>query len=260
MVTQQLRVSKGWPIGTTRLTAMLLAVAVAAWIVTVLQARSMGMMPGTMGLSLLTFVVMWTSMMAAMMLPSVAPLATRYVNMIQSHRLLGLAAFASGYLFVWSILGVLAFSLAWLTGRIAVWDRTAALAVAVVTYAACGLYQFTPLKNKCLAQCRAPFSLLLEYASWRGPLRHIRVGVHHGFFCLGCCTLLMALLFVFGVMNIGAMLVLTLVIATEKIWVKGETFSRVIGLVCFALAVAVIWFPELAPGLLTGSGTSVMSR
>ncbi len=259
-MTHQSYIRKEWPIGITRLTAILLLVAVAAWIVTILQARLMGVMPGTMGMSLIAFVVMWTSMMAAMMLPSVAPLATRYINMIQSYRLLGLIAFALGYLFVWSILGVLAFSLSWFTGKIAIWNRTAALTVAVVTYAACGIYQFTPIKNRCLAQCRAPFSLLLEYASWRGPFRHLRVGLHHGFFCLGCCTLLMALLFVFGVMNIGAMLVLTLVIATEKIWTKGETFSRVVGLACFALAVAVIWFPELAPGLLTGSGMSIMSR
>ena len=60
----------------------------------------------------------------------------------------------------------------------------------------------------------------------------------------------MALLFVFGVMNIGAMLALTLVITSEKIWSKDETFSRAVGLVCFALAAAVIWYPELAPGLL----------
>ena len=249
-MTDHSLIRKARPIGISRLTATLLAVAFAAWIVTVLQSRSMGLMPGTMGMSLMTFVTMWTSMMAAMMLPSVAPLATRYINMIQTHRTLGLVTFASGYLFVWSILGILAFSLAWITGRIAVWNGTAALAVAIVTYIVCGIYQFTPLKNKCLAQCRAPFSLLLEYASWRGPLRHLRVGCHHGLFCLGCCSLLMALLFVIGVMNIGAMLALSLVITSEKVWSKDETFSRAVGLVCFALAAAVIWYPELAPGLL----------
>jgi predicted metal-binding membrane protein len=249
-----------WAIGITQLTTILLVLAVAAWITTVLQSRSMGIMPGTMGMSLIAFVMMWTSMMAAMMLPSVTPLATRYVRMIQSQRLFGLVAFASGYLAVWAAFGILAFGLAWLAGRIVNWNHTAALTTAIATYAVCGIYQFTPLKNKCLAQCRAPFSLLLEYASWRGPLRHFRVGCHHGFFCLGCCSLLMALMFVFGVMNIGAMLVLTLVIATEKVWTTGDAFPRAVGLVCFGLAVAVIWFPELAPGLLTGPGMMNMTR
>ncbi len=188
--------------------------------------------------------------MAAMMLPSIAPLATRYIRMIESRRWLGLLAFAAGYLGVWAASGLLAYTLAWLVGHIVAWHPTAALITAIVTYTACGLYQFSPLKYKCLTQCRAPFSLLLEYASWRGPLRHFRVGLHHGFFCLGCCSLLMALMFIFGVMNIGAMLILTLVIAVEKIWTTGQTFPRAVGVACFALAVAVIWFPALAPGLL----------
>ena len=243
----------------TLLTSILLVLAVIAWIATVLQSHSMALMPGTMGMSLITFVTMWTSMMAAMMLPSVTPLATRYIRMIQSQRLVGLIAFAMGYMTVWAASGILAFGLAWLTGRIANWNYTAALIAAVATYAACGIYQLTPLKNKCLSQCRAPFFLLLEYASWRGPLRHLRVGWHHGFFCLGCCSLLMALMFVFGVMNIGAMLVLTLVIVIEKVWTTGDTFPRAVGLVCLGLAVAVIWFPELAPGLLVGPGLMNMT-
>jgi len=241
-------------IGVSRFTTILLALAVAVWVATVLQSRSMGAMPGTMAMPFIAFVMMWTSMMAAMMLPSVTPLATRYVRMIRSQRSFGLMAFASGYLAVWATSGILAFGLAWLAGRIANWNHTAALATAIVTYTACGIYQLTPLKDKCLAQCRAPFSLLLEYASWRGPFRHFRVGCHHGFFCLGCCWLLMALMFVFGVMNIGAMLALTLVVAIEKVWTRGNAFSRIVGLVCLGLAVAVILFPELAPGLLTGPG------
>jgi len=62
----------------------------------------------------------------------------------------------------------------------------------------------------------------------------------------------MALMFVFGVMNIGAMLALSLVVAIEKVWTTGNAFSRIVGLVCLGLAVAVIWFPGLAPGLLAG--------
>jgi len=126
-------------IGVSRFTTILLALAVAAWIATVLQSRSMGTMPGRMGMPFMAFVMMWTSMMAAMMLPSVTPLATRYVRMIRSQRVFGLTAFASGYLAVWATSGILAFGLAWLAGSIANWNHEAALAGAIVTYTACGI-------------------------------------------------------------------------------------------------------------------------
>lgn len=249
-----------WAIQVTPLTAFLLIGAVVAWGLTIFQARAMGNMPSTMGMSLLAFVVMWTLMMAAMMLPSVTPLASRYVRMIESQRRLGLVSFTAGYLGVWAASGLAAFVVAWIFGKLAYGYPMAATAAAVVSYAVCGGYQFSPLKDKCLAQCRAPFSLLLTYASWRGPWRHLRVGVHHGAYCLGCCWSLMVLMFVFGVMNIGAMLALTVVIALEKVWTKGDLFPRAVGLICFILAAAVIWFPELAPALMPGSNVMSMTN
>ncbi len=240
-----------WSTQLTPQVAILLVAAGGAWVVTVLQARTMGAMSGTMGMSLISFVVMWTLMMAAMMLPSVTPLAVRYIRMIDSYRWLGLTSFTAGYLGVWAASGFIAFIFAWLFGQLTSRYPTVAVMAAIGTYAVCGIYQFSPLKHKCLAHCRAPFSLLLDYASWRGPLRHLRVGLHHGGYCLGCCWALMALMFAFGVMNIGAMIVLTVVIAVEKIWTTNETFSQAVGLVCFALAIAVIWFPRLAPGFIS---------
>jgi predicted metal-binding membrane protein len=114
----------------------------------------------------------------------------------------------------------------------------------VAVFASCGVYQLTPLKSRCLKHCRSPLSLLLHYGAYRGALRDVRAGVHHGAFCLCCCWSLMALFVVVGVMNLAAMVVLA-----EKLWVHGEVLARVVGIAALALAVAVIWVPALAPGL-----------
>ncbi len=225
--------------------AALLLIAGGAWLALVLLARSMGLML-TMGIAMPSFVVMWTLMVAAMMVPSIIPLASRYLRTIESPQPFGLIGFTTGYLGVWTSTGVLAFALAWLAGRIAATSPVAAAAI----FAIGGIYQFTPLKDRCLARCRVPIGLLLRYASWRGSLRHVRVGVHHGAYCLGCCWSLMLLMIAFGVMNIGAMLLLAAVVTLEKVWTHGVQLSRLVGVVCCALAVAVLWMPGLAPGLI----------
>ena len=235
---------------------LVLVGAAAAWLVTLRIARGTGAMPGTMGLSLAAFVGVWTLMMAAMMLPSLTPLASMYTRSLREQRELRLAAFAAGYLLVWGAAGVPAFWLAVLMGDLAHRAGDAATALAAAIFAACGLYQLTPLKDRCLARCRAPLSQLLQYASWRGRLRDLRVGLHHGAYCLGCCWGLMVLLIAFGVMNVAAMLAVAGVIVVEKVLTRGETFSRLVGLVAIALAVVVIWAPGLAPGLLQGPVTA----
>jgi len=221
----------------------------AAWYLTVLQSQIMGNMVGTMRMTLASYVLMWTLMMAAMMLPSITPLATRYNRMIISYKLIGSLSFAAGYLVVWALTGILAFFSAWLTERILILESSVQVFIAAAIFSACGFYQFSPMKNACLKVCRAPFSLLLKYASWRGPFRHFRVGLHHGVFCFGCCFFLMVLMFVFGVMNIAAMMVLTIVIAVEKHTAKEKILSRTVGIVCFIFAIAVFLIPGIAPGL-----------
>jgi predicted metal-binding membrane protein len=229
--------------------AILLLAAAVAWLVTVGRAGAMAGMTGTMGLSLAAFVGMWTLMMAAMMLPSVAPVASMYQRSVRSYRVLRLAGFTGGYLLAWAGAGIPAFLL---TGFVAqlVGDHPAwATAVAVAVFASCGVYQLTPLKARCLKHCRSPLSLLLHYGSYRGRLRDVRAGAHHGAWCLGCCGSLMALFVVVGVMNLAAMVVLAAVVLAEKLWIHGEVLSRAVGIAALALAVAVIWVPALAPGL-----------
>jgi predicted metal-binding membrane protein len=238
--------------------AALLLIAGGAWLALALQAGSMGLMPVTMGVAMPSFVVMWTLMVAAMMVPSITPLASRYLRIIESPRSSGLLGFTAGYLGVWTTTGVLAFALAWLAGRIAATSPLAATVTAAAIFAIGGIYQFTPLKDRCLARCRVPIALLLRYASWRGSLRHLRVGVHHGAYCLGCCWSLMLLMLAFGVMNIGAMLLLAAVVALEKVWTHGVLLSRLVGVACCALVVAVLWMPGLAPGLILPANGMLM--
>jgi predicted metal-binding membrane protein len=94
-----------------------------------------------------------------------------------------------------------------------------------------------------------PPSGQLHYGAYRGRLRDVRAGAHHGAYCLGCCWSLMALFVVVGVTNLAAMVVLAAVVLAEKLWVHGELLARLVGVAALALAVAVIWVPALAPGL-----------
>jgi predicted metal-binding membrane protein len=198
----------------------------------------------TVGDRLAAFVGMWALMMAAMMLPSVAPVASMYQRSVRSYRALRLAGFTGGYLLAWAGAGIPAFLLTGFVARL-VGDHPAwATVAAVVVFACCGLYQLTPLKSRCLKHCRSPLSLLLHYGAYRGRLRDVRAGAHHGAYCLGCCWSLMALFVVLGVMNLAAMVVLA-----EKLRMHGEVLSRAVGIAALALAVAVIWVPALAPGL-----------
>ena len=229
--------------------AVLLMLAAAAWAGTVAIARGMSGMTGTMGLGLAVFVPVWTLMMAAMMVPSVAPTASLYAKTVRGNRAVRIGGLVAGYLLVWAAAGVPAYGLAWLAGRLAGSHPGAAHVLAVTLFAVCGIYQLTSLKDRCLAHCRSPLGLLLHYGSYRGKLRDLRVGVHHGAYCLGCCWGLMIVLIALGVMNLAAMVGLAVLVLIEKLWVRGPLVGRIAGVAALAVAIAAIWFPWLAPGL-----------
>ena len=238
--------------------AVLLLVAAAAWLGSALRMRGMAGMPGTGGLGLAAFLPVWTLMMAAMMLPSVSPLASMYARSVRERRAARLAAFSAGYLLVWAAAGVPAFALASWAGRAVARHPTGATVTAVTIFAATGLYQLTPLKQRCLLHCRSPLAQLLRYGSWRGWSRDVRAGAHHGGYCLGCCWALMLLFVAFGVMNVLVMVALAAVVLVEKLWTHGQAFARTTGAVALVLAVAVVWVPSLAPGLHAGMGAAGM--
>ncbi|GAA3118531.1 DUF2182 domain-containing protein [Streptomyces rameus] len=253
------RVSGG-PVTARRGTAsagLLLVAAAAAWAWVVTRRGGMPAMPGTMGLGLLPFLAVWTLMMAAMMLPATAPVAALYARTLPAHRASHMVVFTVAYLLVWAAAGLPAYALAAGLGRVAHLPVAAGTAVAAVVFAVSGVYQLTPLKDRCLARCRSPIGLMLRYGSCPGPSRDLRAGAHHGAFCLGCCWSLMVLLAAFGVMNLWAMVALAAVITTERLAPGGHAVARAVGLASIALAVAVFWIPGLAPGL-TGGGMTGM--
>jgi predicted metal-binding membrane protein len=236
------------------ITLALIGLSAVAWTGTVAWARSAGMgaMPGTMGMDLMAFVAMWSLMMTAMMLPSVGPLVGVYQRTITEFRLPRLVGLGLGYLVVWAAVGVGAFAIATWFGDLAAGHETATQVVAVATFCLVGVYQLSPLKSRCLSHCRTPVGHMLHYLGFQGTLRDVRAGFSHGWYCLGCCWALMVLMVAFGVMNIAAMVALTAIIAIEKVWRHGERFARIIGAASIAYAVALIFVPELAPGLDPG--------
>lgn len=236
----------------TRISVAVLLLGAAAWILTVTQARAMGSMAPMTPISFPAFVAMWTTMMAAMMLPSLVPLASRYARAIKSPESLGVASLVVGYLAAWTAVGTAGYMLSLLLATTLRDHPGRAQEISIACYACCGIYQLTSLKDRCLSQCRAPLALLLTYAGWRGWYRHLRVGVHHGATCVSCCWALMLVLLGTGLMNLGAMVLMTLVIAVEKIGTRGPGFSRCVGIVSILMAVVAIWKPELAPAILSG--------
>ena len=235
--------------------ASLLLAAAGAWIGVVAIRRGMGAMPATMGLGVIAFVGVWTLMMAAMMLPGVTPFASFYTRTFTEHRQRRLFTFAAGYLLAWSALGLPAFGLAWITERLVADDATVATGIAALIFLSCGVYQLSPLKDRCLALCRSPLGFTLKYSAYQGRGRDVRAGSLHGLFCAGCCWALMLMLLAFGLMNVLAMLAVAAVVLIEKRWRRGAGFAHAVGVASIVLAVLVVAFPAIAPGLHSPSPT-----
>ena len=223
--------------------------AALAWLFTVASARNMGVMPGTMGLGFAGFLGTWSLMMAAMMLPSIVPVASLYARMRKDRRVRRVASLSIGYLSVWACTALAAFGLAAGGDRLARDAPGWAQGAAVASCLACGAYQMTSLKDRCRQHCRSPLGHLIRYGSFRGRLSDFRVGVHHGAWCLVCCWSLMLLMITFGVMNIMAMVVVAGVILIEKVTSPSRWFSVAVGLASIALAIGIWIHPALAPGL-----------
>jgi predicted metal-binding membrane protein len=229
--------------------AVVALLAAGAWVGTVSLSRGMPSMTGSMGLAAWQFVPVWVLMMAAMMLPAAGVVGSVYARAIVTNRPSRLAGFFGGYLVVWTATAVPALGLASLAGRLAANHPGVAHVLAVGLYAVCGAYQLTPLKDRCLSRCRSPLTMLMRYGSFRGRSRDVRVGLHHGAYCLACCWALMALLVALGSMNLLAMVGITALVVVEKLWGRGPEVGRLAGVALLGLAVATIWVPALAPGL-----------
>ena len=228
--------------------AGLVAVTALAWVYLLQLASSMtGMDINHMEMSmptmqawrsgniLLTF-LMWTVMMVAMMTPSATPMILTFAKVNRQRHadqtpIPATVVFLLGYLLVWSSFSAGATLVQWGLHSAALLSSemikvTPLLGGILLTLA--GIYQFTPLKYICLSHCRTPLGFLMT--EWReGTQGTLLMGLRHGVYCVGCCWLLMTLLFVAGVMNLLWVAVIAGCVLVEKVVPAGQWISRAIG-------------------------------
>ena len=191
-----------------------------------------------------TFLVAWIVMMAAMMLPSSAPMFLLYRLSASNgpNGELRTLLFGAGYLLVWAAVGVVVLVVQSTLDSL-VSPELRPLGVAAVLLAA-GVYQFTPLKATCLRACQTPADFLVRH--WRaGTLGALRLGLDHGLYCLGCCWALMAVLVAAGGMGLAWVALIALIVLVEKLAPRAVWFSRAVGVAFVLGAVLVLLRPEL---------------
>jgi len=245
----------------------LLAAVLVAWIVTYQRMHGMDAGPGTNLGGLGWYLGVWVTMMAAMMLPSVAPMVLVFsrVNRERARRgSVGAAptwVFVSGYLIAWTAYGLLAYGLY----RVAKdgaphflgWNKGGRyVAGGALVFA--GLYELTPLKQVCLRHCRGPLHFVLS--GWRdGHAGALRMGGEHGLYCVGCCWGLMIALFALGVMSLIWMAVIAVVIFVQKVLPAGDRLAPLFAGAFLALGIWVAASPGTVPGLhVPGHGAPAM--
>ena len=235
------------------LVALLFALAAAGWWWTADQMQGMNNGPWTRLGTLGWFLAVWVVMMAAMMLPSVAPTIALYSRMTKQRSPLSPLLFAAGYLVTWAGAGVLAFAIRWAVDSMSVdilaWNRGGRWA-AGATLILAAVYQLTPLKDVCLGKCRSPLGFLL--GSWReGWSGALKMGAKNGAWCVGCCWALMAALFALGIMSLAWMAVVAGLIAVEKTFPWRRAASHGTAAILLGLGLLVLIAPAAIPGLST---------
>jgi predicted metal-binding membrane protein len=185
---------------------------------------------------------MWTVMMVGMMTPSAVPMFLTYARIerqtgVQGRLLTATVWFVVGYFVVWAAFSALATLAQWAVERTALLDDSMATTSKVLggcLFVAAGAYEWTRLKEICLTQCQKPFEFVMSHGGFRRDVRgSLTLGLRHGAYCVGCCGLLTALLFVGGLMNLLWVVLLALFIFLQKFIPSGDFFARLaaIGLV-----------------------------
>ena len=204
------------------------------------------MMPATAPWSAMEFAfvfAMWAVMMIGMMTPSAAPMILIYARVgrqaaRQGTPLAASAYFAAGYLLTWIGFALVATSAQWALERAALLTPVMAGASDMFSgtvLIAAGVYQWTPLKDACLRQCQSPLLFIQRHGGFRSDLLGtLALGARHGAYCIGCCWVLMALLFVGGVMNVLWIAAIAILVLAEKVIPAGRVISRIAGAGLFA--------------------------
>lgn len=248
-----------WRLSPARLAVLVgapVAVTIAAWIYLSLMIGDMSTIPGMSSVMktpqpsdlalLFGLFAMWSVMMAAMMLPTAAPMIMAYAYMQSSDRARGAGwrpvfAFSGGYVLAWvgfslgaAVLQNLLTEL-WFMSPMMM--KIVSEPIAGIIFIAAGVYQFTNLKQTCLRKCQSPTGFLMT--QWReGVWGAVWMGGRHGIYCVGCCWALMGLLFVAGVMSAPWIVAITVYVLIEKIAPRGQLISQLTGA---GMLVAGIW-------------------
>jgi predicted metal-binding membrane protein len=210
---------------------------------------AMPMSPSWTAVDFILLFLMWFVMMIAMMTPSVAPLILIFTTVNRQRRekdqpFVKTAYLFAGYFLVWAAFSLAATSLQWLLQQITLLNpemKTTNKILGSVILIATGMFQFTPLKQTCLRYCRSPLEFV--HRNWKeGKRGALRMGVENGFYCVGCCWMLMVLLFVAGIMNLLWVAIITLFVLIEKIIPQRK------------------WIPYLAGFMLIGYGVFLLIR
>ena len=201
---------------------------------------------GPLPVEAVLFAAGWVLMIVAMMLPSSVPLVVTFAALVRRRRhpaqLVSLVLV--GYLIVWAAFGLAA----WIADRgihaavdVTPWLAEHPQVIIATTLAVAGLWQFSPLRDRCLDECRSPLGFVIN--RWRGTSERteaLRMGIAHGAFCVGCCWSLMLVMFGVGLASASAMLALGAITAIEKNLPWGRRITRPLGAVLILAAVYAI--------------------
>jgi predicted metal-binding membrane protein len=235
------------------LATLLAALATVAWLALwVLERSPVGPYlhhaggPAPLPVQGVMFTAGWALMIVAMMLPSSVPLVLTFAALVgrRARPRLLVALLLAGYLAVWTAFGLGA----WLADRVVhvavdaiPWLAGHPQVILGTTLAVAGLWQFSPLRDRCLDACRSPLGFVLN--RWRGESQRreaLLMGVAHGAFCVGCCWSLMLVMFGVGLASLPAMLVLGGLTAIEKNLPAGRRLTRPLGVVLILAAVFAV--------------------
>jgi len=200
------------------------------------------MRPSEIGQYIITSFIMWVVMMIAMMTPALMIMVVVFQRLDRNEGYVNVFVFASGYFIIWSVFAGLAAALqwwfnssGWLDGHI----QGSKSMLAGGTLIAAGIYQLTPLKEACLDRCRSPVSFFLDY--WKpGRSGALRMGLHHGLLCLGCCWGLMLTMFAGGTSSVLVMALLSAFILAERLIPSGPWSAKIPGIILLGLGIAFL--------------------
>jgi predicted metal-binding membrane protein len=191
--------------------------------------------------------LMWVVMMIAMMTPSVAPLVLIFAMVNRQRKqnqnpYVPAGYLLAGYFLVWVAFSFFATLLQWLLQQLSLLNpemiTTSNILGAIILISA-GTFQFTPLKNTCLQQCRTPLNYIRDH--WKeGKSGALQMGIKNGIYCLGCCWILMILLFVSGIMNLLWIAIIALFVLVEKV-LPSKVVSLIAGIALIAYGIVILF-------------------